>query len=67
MMKFLFCTVLLPGVSIFDQTHKFDDFKNLMQLFLMTPYSVLIEIEIVRNYVINNFKLHDQLSRIHSI
>ena len=30
----------------------------------MTPYSVLIEIEVVINYVINNFKLHDQLSRI---
>ena len=38
-----------------------------MQLFLMSPHSVLIEIDIVRNYVINNFKLHDQLSRIQSI
>ena len=27
----------------------------------MTPYSVLIEIKLVRNYVINNFKLYDQL------
>ena len=27
----------------------------------MTPYSVLIEIKLVRNYVISNFKLYDQL------
>ena len=32
----------------------------------MTPYTVLMEIEVVRNYVINNFKLLDQLSRIHN-
>ena len=51
--------VLPPGASKVYQTHKFDDFKNLIQLFLMTPYSVLIEIEVVRNYVINNFGLHD--------
>ena len=30
----------------------------------MTPYSVLIEIEVVRNCVISNFKLHNQLSKI---
>ena len=32
-----------------------------MQLFLMTPYSVLTEIKVVRNYVINNIELYDQL------
>ena len=63
MINFLFCTVLPLGASKVDQTHKFDDFLNLIQLFSMTPYSVLIEIKVVRNYVINNFKLHDQLSR----
>ena len=47
------------GASKVDQTHKFYDFKNLIQLFLMTPHSVLIEIEVVRNYVINNFDAHD--------
>ena len=56
MINFLFGTVLPIGASKVYQTHKFDDFKNLIQLFLMTPYSVLIEIEVVRNYVINNFR-----------
>jgi len=32
----------------------------------MTPYSVLVEIKVVRNDVINNFELHDKLSRIYS-
>ena len=32
----------------------------------MSPYIVLVEIKVVRNYVINYFKLHDQLSRIQS-
>ena len=59
MINFLFCTVLPMGASKVDQTHKFYDFKNLIQLFLMTPHSVLIEIEVVRNYVINNFDQHD--------
>ena len=59
MINFLFCTVLPLGASKVDQTHKFDDFLNLIQLFLMTPYRVLIEIEVVRNYIMNNFKLHD--------
>ena len=35
-----------------------------LQLFPMTPYIVLVEIKVVKNYVTNNFKLHDQLSRI---
>ena len=60
MMNFLFCTVLPPGASKVDQTHKFDDFLNLIQLFPITPYSVLVEITVVRNYVMNNFKLHDK-------
>ena len=31
----------------------------------MTPYSVSIEIEVVRNHVINNFEYHDQLLNMH--
>ena len=31
----------------------------------MTRYSVLIEIEVVRNYVINNFEYYDQLLNMH--
>ena len=42
------------------------DSSNLIKLFPMTPYSILVEIKVVRNDVMNNFKLHDQLSRIHS-
>ena len=61
MINFLICTVLPSGASIVDQTHKFDDFLNLIQLFPITPYSVLVEIKVVRNYVMNNFKLHDKL------
>ena len=59
MIHFSFCTVLRPGAYKVDQTPKFDDFLNLIQLFPMTLYSVLIEMKVVRNYVINNFKLHD--------
>ena len=66
MINFLFYTVLLPGASKVYQTHKFDDFLKLTLLFTKTLYSVLFEIKVVRNYVINNFKLHDQLSRTHS-
>ena len=44
MIKFLICTVLPPGSSRVDQTDKFDDFLNLVQLF-ETPYTVLIEIK----------------------
>ena len=65
MINFLFCTVP-PRHSKVDQTHKFDDFSNLIQLFTMTASTVLVEIKVVRNYVLNNFELHDQLSRIHS-
>ena len=66
MINFLFGTVLPSVASKVYQTHKFDDFSNLIQFFLMTSYSVLIEIEVVRNYIVNNFELHDQLSGIHS-
>ena len=58
MINFLFCTIFPMGASKVDPTHKFDDLKNLIVIFndtLLTPYSVLIEIEVVRNYVINNF------------
>ena len=63
--NFLFCTVLSLGSSKVDLTHKFDDFLIMIQLFSMTPYTVLVGIKVIRNYVINRFKLH-QLSRIHS-
>ena len=41
-------------------------FLNLIQWFPIARYTVLVEIEVVRNYVINNFKGRDQHSRIHS-
>ena len=66
MINFLFCTVLSPGVCKDDQTHKVDDFVNLIQFFLITLYSVLVGIKVVRNYFLNNSKLNDQLFRIHS-
>ena len=66
MKNFLFCNLLPPGVSKIDQTHKFDDFLNAIQLFTIRRYTVLVRIKVVSNYVINNFKLNDQLSRMHS-
>ena len=66
MIDFLFCTVLPLETSKVDQNLKFDDFLNLIQLFPMTPYSDLVEIKAVRNYIINNFEFHNLLSRIHS-
>ena len=36
-MKFLICTILPPGASKLDQTPKFDDFVNLIQVFPKTP------------------------------
>ena len=42
------------------------DSSNLIQLFPMTLYSVLVEMKVVSNDVMNNFELHNQLSRIHS-
>ena len=61
MINFLFCIVLLLGASKVDQTHIFDHFLNLIQLFPMIAYNVLVEIKVVRNYVINNFELDNQL------
>ena len=66
MINFLLCTVLPPGASKVDQTHKFDDFLNLIQLFSITPYSVLVEIKVVRNDILNNLYLHDKLPILHS-
>ena len=66
MKNFLFCTVLSPGASNVDQTHKFDDFLDLIQFFQNWPDSVLIEMNDVQNDVMNNFKFHDELSRIHN-
>ena len=36
------------------------------KLFPRTPYIILVEIKVVRNDVMNNFKIHDQHSIIHS-
>ena len=63
MIKFLICTVLPPGSSRVDQTDKFDDFLNLVQLFPKIPYSVLIELKVVGHSVINNFELQSTLLR----
>ena len=65
MINFLFCTVLPREASKVNQTHKFDDFLNLIQLFPMTQYSVLIEINNVNNVIYNNFVTHDQLPKMH--
>ena len=65
MINFLFCTVLPPGASKVDQTHKFDYLLNLTQLFPMTPYSVLVEINYVNNVIYNKFVFHDQLPKMH--
>ena len=56
------CIVLSPGVAKIFQIRKIQR----LQLFPMTPYIVLIEIKVVRNYLINNFKLHDQVTMIQS-
>ena len=50
----------------FDQTHKFDDFLDPTHFFQICTDSVSIEINDVRNNVISNFELHDQLSRFYS-
>ena len=51
------CTVLPPGVATIFLIRNIQR----LQLFPMTPYIVLVGIKVVRNYVINNFELHDQL------
>ena len=60
MIIFLFCTVLPPGAS------KVDDFLDLTQFFQIRQDSVLIEINYVEIDVINNFELHNKLSRMYS-
>ena len=40
--------------------HKFDDFKNLIQLFPMKQYNVLIEIKDVNYVIYNNFEYHEK-------
>ena len=65
MINFLFSTVLPPGASKVDQTHKFNNFLNLTQFFQIWSDSVLIEINDVENDNINNFEHHDQLPRVH--
>ena len=61
MINFLFCTVLPPGVSKVDQTHKFDDFLDLTQFFQIIQESVLIEINYVKNGNLNNLYPEDKL------
>ena len=65
MMNFLLCTVLFPGASKVYLTHKFDNFLNLIQLFPMTLYSVLVEMNDVNNVIYHNFEYHDQLLKMH--
>ena len=65
MINFLFCTVLPPRAFKFYRTHKFDDFLNLIQLFPITPYSVLFEKNDVNNVIYNIFEEHDQLPKMH--
>ena len=65
MINFLFWTVLPPGASKVDQTHKFDDFLNLTQLFPITPDRVFVERNDVNNVICNNFVSHDQLPKMH--
>ena len=48
MMNFLFCTVLPPGASKVDQTHKFDNFLDLT-VHSNLPDSVLSEMNDVNN------------------
>ena len=55
MINFLFCTVLPPGASKFDQTHIFDDILDLTQFFYIWSESVLIEMNDVNNVIYNNF------------
>ena len=45
---------------------RFQKFKDYSYFQWHRSYIVLVEIKVCRNYFINNFKLHDQLSRIHS-
>ena len=55
MINFLLCTVLPTWASEVDQTHKFDDFLDLVQFFHIWSDSVLIIMNDVRNDIINNF------------
>ena len=65
MINFLFCTVLPPGTSKVDQTHKVDEFFDLTQFFQIWPYSVFIGMNDVNNVIYNNFEYHDQLPKMH--
>ena len=67
MINFLLCTVLPPGASEVDQTHKFDDFLDLTPFFQIWPDSVLNEMNDVNNVIYNNFKKHYQLPKMHRI
>ena len=52
-------------ISIFAK-RSWIQFSWIAILIYIWPDSVLIEIKVVRNYIMNNFKHYDQLSRIHS-
>ena len=56
MINFLLRTVLPPGASEVDQTHKFDDYLDFTQCFQISPESVLIGMNDVDNVIINNFE-----------
>ena len=64
MINFLFYTVLPPGASKVDQTHKFDDFLNVINLFSITLYSVLVGMNNVENVIYSNFEYDNQLLKM---
>ena len=66
MKNFLFCTVLHPGASKVDHTHKFDDFFYLTQFFQIKSDSVWIGMNDVNNVIYYNFECHDQLLNMHT-
>ena len=63
MINFLFCTVLPPGASKVDQFHKFYDFLNLIQLFPMTSYSVLVEVTVQESLMLAKFSYFAEKNR----
>ena len=65
MLNFLLCTVLPPGASKVDQTHKFDDFLGLTQLFQIWSHSILMEFNDVNNVIYYNFECNYQLLKVH--
>ena len=67
MINFTFCTVLLTGTSKVVQTQKFDDQDSRSSaIYLNLTRQCFNRNKSVRNDVMNNFKIRNKLSRIHS-